>query len=207
MFLRKYEDDPCGLHGKSYGLFHYTENATSGNAFMSTGDSHSLVKLVLKANENNRILYVDQDNEIDRWEFEYESDGKYLIYTENANGRMYLCADGDGISTVTNSDSADRFNIESDASNRIRIKSNGVYLTYEADNEGFGITSDGSKSETWMWLLDRAELEEKDLISFSADRVSVSDIKDGDKVIVYIRIWNEADLRYDMYAVDYNTAA
>ena len=204
LYTKKYEDDPCDLHGKSYGLFHYTENATSGNAFMSAGDSHSLVKLVLKADGNNRVLYVDQDNEIDRWNFEYESDGKYLIYTENANGRMYLCADSDGISTVVNSESADRFNIESDDSNRIRIKSNGVYLTYEADNENFGITTDGSKTETWMWLLDRAELEEKDLITFSADRVSVSDIKDGDKVIVYIRIWNEEDLRYDMYAVDYN---
>lgn len=198
------DEEDYQLDGKTYGLFHYNETATSGNALMSAGDSHSLIKLVLKAEGSNKVFYVDQDNEIDRWTFNCESDGKYLLFTENENGRLYLCADSSGISVTDDVNSADRFVIESDSSDKLRIKANGVYIAYDPDTEGFGVTTDGKSSDAWLWLLNKAELEESDLITFSADRVSVSDIKDGQKVIVYIRVWNEQDLRYDMYAVDYN---
>ena len=54
------------LDGKSYGIFHYAEGSTVGNAFMAEGDTHSLVKMVLTAGNKNRVLYVDENNEIDQ---------------------------------------------------------------------------------------------------------------------------------------------
>ena len=34
---------------------------------MAEGDTHSLVRLVITAKGKNRVLYVDEDNEIDQW--------------------------------------------------------------------------------------------------------------------------------------------
>ncbi len=196
------------LTAKPYGLFHYSEGSTVGNAFMAQGDTHSLVKLVLTAEGNNRILYVDEDNEIDQWQFNYDpSDGKFTVSVNTPSGTQYLCAGSSGISTTAAPENAGRFNVHISAEHRIQLESNGYYVTYQprAQDEGgsrFTTTTNASDSFTWLNILDRASLDNGDYITFSADRVSVSDIPNGQKVIVYVRIWNEEELRYDMYAVD-----
>ncbi len=196
------------LTEKPYGLFHYSDGSTVGNALMAQGDTHSLVKLVLTAEGNHRILYVDENNEIDQWRFQYDpSDGKFTVSVNNASGTQYLCADSNGISTTGVPANAGKFNVHVSADHRIQLESNGYFVTYEprGQDEGgsrFGVTTISSDSFTWLNLLDRASLEDNDLITFSADRVGVSDIPNGQKVIVYVRVWNEEELRYDMYAVD-----
>ena len=196
------------LNGKSYGIFHYADNSTIGNAFMAEGDSHSLIKLVLTANNKNRILYVDENNEIDQWKFEYdENAGMFTLSIESESGKRYLCIDENGVSTTSDRNNAGMFSVDVDSSKRVRIKSNGRYLTYvpRVEQEGggyFSVTSDPADSFAWFNLLDRASLDDQEKITFSADRVSVSDIPDDTLVIVYMRIWNEQELRYDMYAVD-----
>ena len=198
------------LDGKVVGLFHYSNGATKGNALMADSASHSLIKLLLTAKDNGRVLYVDEDNEIDKWKFTYNSsDNTFYISTENENGIEYLCADSNGISTSNSISTASKFNVQMDSSGRLRIKSNNVYIVYQAEYEedgggSFSVTTNGSKPEVWLYMLDNADMDDEDLITFSADRVSVSDIEDGQKVIVYLRIWNERDLRYDMYAIDHN---
>lgn len=192
------------LDGKSYGIFHYAEGSTVGNAFMAEGDTHSLVKMVLTANNKNRILYVDENDEIDQWTFEYdESKGGFVIST----GGKYLNVGENGISIMESSDDASVFLIEAGRQNTVRLKSGNYYLTYEPRTEQngggvFKVTTNSSDPFVWLNLLDRASLNEQEYITFSADRVSVSDVPDGTKVIVYVRIWNETELRYDMYAVD-----
>ena len=195
------------LTERPYGLFHYADGSTIGNALMAEGDTHSLVKLVLTAEGNNRILYVDENNEIDQWKFDYNpTDETFTISVNTSSGTQYLCAESSGISTTSDPASASKFNVRV-SDNRVQIESNGYYLTYQprAQDEGgsrFSVTTISSDSFTWLNLLDRATMEDGDLITFSADRVSVSDIQNGQKVIVYVRIWNETELRYDMYAVD-----
>ena len=192
------------LDGKSYGLFHYAEGSTVGNAFMAEGDTHSLVKMVLTAGNKNRILYVDENNEIDQWTFEYnEEKGGFMLST----GGKYLSADGNDIVIVESPDDASVFTIDAGRQNTVRLRTGNHYLTYEPRTEQngggfFKFTTNPSDSFEWLNLLDRASLDEEEYITFSADRVSVSDVPDGTKVIVYVRIWNETELRYDMYAVD-----
>lgn len=192
------------LDGKSYGIFHYAEGSTVGNAFMAEGDTHSLVKMVLTANNKNRILYVDENNEIDQWKFEYdEHKGGFILSTDDG----YLVVDENGISLAASSGEASTFTIDAGRQNTVRLKSGAYYLTYEPRTEQngggvFNVTTNPSDSFEWLNLLDRASLDEEEYITFSADRVSVSDVPDGTKVIVYVRIWNESELRYDMYAVD-----
>lgn len=190
--------------GKSYGIFHYAEGSTIGNAFMAEGDTHSLVKLVLTANNTNRILYVDESNEIDRWNFEFdENKGGFILSTDSG----YLIVDGNGVSIAASSDDASVFSIEAGKNNTVRLEAGNYFLTYEPRTEQngggvFNVTTDKNDENTWLNLLDRASLEDNDYITFSADRVSVSDVPNGTKVIVYMRIWNEDELRYDMYAID-----
>lgn len=69
------------LTQKPYGLFHYSEGSTVGNALMAQGDTHSLVKLVLTAEGNHRILYVDENNEIDQWQFTFNSSDETFTVT------------------------------------------------------------------------------------------------------------------------------
>lgn len=192
------------LDGKSYGLFHYAEGSTVGNAFMAESDTHSLVKMVLTANNKNRILYVDENNEIDQWTFEYNEDkGGFMLST----GGKYLSADGNDIVIAESPDDASVFSIDAGRQNTVRLRTGNHYLTYEPRTEQngggfFKFTTNPSDSFEWLNLLDRASLDEEEYITFSADRVSVSDVPDGTKVIVYVRIWNESELRYDMYAID-----
>ncbi len=192
------------LDGKSYGIFHYAEGSTVGNAFMAEGDTHSLVKMVLTAGNKNRVLYVDENNEIDQWKFEYdEHKGGFILSTDDG----YLVVDENGISLAASSGEASTFTIDAGRQNTVRLKSGAYYLTYEPRTEQngggvFNVTTNPSNAFAWLNLLDRASLDDQEYITFSANRVSVSDVPDGTKVIVYVRIWNETELRYDMYAVD-----
>ncbi len=198
------------LDGKTYGLFHYTTGATKGNAFMADGNSHSLIKLIITAQGNNRVMYVDENNEIDRWTFTYDpEDGRFFVSSVSESETKYLFADSTGISTVTAQENASKFDVKIIGESCIQLKTNGVYIAFhpktEEDGGGvFEVTEDGTNPSTWLYRLDRAQLDDSDLITFSADRVSVSDIKNGQEVIVYMRIWNENELRYDMYAVDHD---
>ena len=192
------------LDGKSYGIFHYAEGSTVGNAFMAEGDTHSLIKMVLTAGNKNRVLYVDENNEIDQWKFEYdEHKGGFILSTDDG----YLVVDENGISLAASSGEASTFTIDAGRQNTVRLKSGAYYLTYEPRTEQngggvFNVTTNPSNAFAWLNLLDRASLDDQEYITFSADRVSVSDVPDGTKVIVYVRIWNESELRYDMYAID-----
>ena len=108
---------------------------------------------------------------------------------------------------MESSDDASVFLIEAGRQNTVRLKSGNYYLTYEPRTEQngggvFKVTTNSSDPFVWLNLLDRASLSDEEYITFTADRVSVSDVPDGTKVIVYVRIWNETELRYDMYAVD-----
>ena len=196
------------LTQKPYGLFHYAEGSTIGNALMAEGDTHSLIKLVLTAEGNNRILYVDEDNEIDQWRFNYDpAREEFTVSVNTPSGTQYLCADSNGLSTTSVPANAGKFKVHVSSDHRVQLVSNGYYVTYQprAQDQGgsrFSVTTDAGDNFTWLNLLDRASMEDGDLITFSADRVSVSDIPNGQKVIVYVRIWNEDELRYDMYAVD-----
>ncbi len=196
------------LTSKPYGIFHYSEGSTVGNALMAEGDTHSLVKLVLTAEGNHRVLYVDEDNEIDQWKFNYDNSSEsFTVSVNTPSGTQYICVGSGGLTMTSDPASAGQFNVSFDYEHRIQLESNGYYLTYQprAQDEGgsrFSVTTNPNDSFTWLNLLDRASMEDGDYITFSADRVSVSDIPSGKKVIVYVRIWNEEELRYDIYAVD-----
>ena len=203
--------DSLNIDGKTYGLMNYT-GGTHGYALMADEDNvHSLVELVThkSAAGGGNILYVDEGSEVTRWTFHSTVSGGYTLSGDTVNGTKYLAISEDSLIVTDSAESATVFDVNADGNGRIQLKNGNKYVTFSSvENDGKTINSfilsETSSSSTWLNFIDFAEMDDNDLITYSADRVSVSDVKNGQKVIVYTRIWDETNLKYDIYAIDYD---
>lgn len=205
-------DDPYNLDGKTYGLMNFT-GGTHGYAIVAEDNNvHSLIELVTHqtADAQGVTLYVDEGSEVTMWTFHAAGEDKYKLSANTDDGLKYLAIDGDTIILTDSAESASDFKVTPDNNGKIQLSSDGKYVTYiSADDNGvttssFSLSSNASSSNSWLSLLNTAHLSDNDLITFSADRISVSDAVNGQKVIVYTRIWDDINKKYDMYAIDYN---
>ena len=204
-------DDFYQLNGKTYGLMNY-DGGTHGYALMAEDKNvHSMVQLITRPSNtspNGEVLYVDEGSEITRWTFHSVREDLYKLSTETSDGVKYLALDGNNIVLVSTADTATEFKISPTDDGKIQITKDDKYIVFHASNAendkpgNFGVSN--SSDHSYFNLVDFATLRDDDLISYSADRISVSDIKDGQKVIVYTRIWDEVDKKYEIYAVDHN---
>ena len=198
------------LDGKTYGLMNYT-GGTHGYALMADSTVHSLVELVTHPSKTSDgiTLYVDEGSEVTRWTFHSQTNGKYTLSAAVGSETKYLAADGDNLTLTSSADAAAEFDVIPGSDNKLQLKTGGKYITFTSNDSGEEtvnsfVLSTSTSANTQLNLIDFATLTDKDYISYSADRVSVSDVENGDKVIVYTRIWNETTLKYDIYAIDYN---
>ena len=198
------------LDGKTYGLMNYT-GGTHGYALMADSTVHSLVELVTHPSKTSDgiTLYVDEGSEVTRWTFHSQTNGKYTLSAAVGSETKYLAADGDNLTLTSSADAAAEFDVIPGSDNKLQFKTGGKYITFTSNDSGEEtvnsfVLSTSTSANTQLNLIDFATLTDKDYISYSADRVSVSDVENGDKVIVYTRIWNETTLKYDIYAIDYN---
>jgi len=197
------------LDGKTYGLMNYT-GGTHGYALMAGEEVHTLVELITHqtATSEGITLYVDEGSEVSRWTFCATEGGKYKLSAETDEGVKYLAVNGDALTLADSADTAAGFYINND-SEKIQLEYNGKYVTFYYTDNGEEVTtsfalSSESSANSWLNLIDFATLTDEDYITYSADRVSVSDVKNGQRVIVYTRIWNETSKQYDIYAVNHN---
>lgn len=205
--------DPYNLDGKTYGLMNY-DGGTHGYGLMAEDKNvHSMVQLVTRqslASADGSVLFVDEGSEITRWTFHSTSQDLYKLSAETKNGVKYLALDGDNIVLVASADDATEFKVSPSNDGQIQISKDEKYIVFNPSNaEGekpgnFVVSASISEMNSWFRFVDFTTLSDDDLITYSADRISVSDIVDGQKVIIYTRIWNEDNKRYDMYAVDHN---
>ncbi|MCR5544104.1 MAG: fibro-slime domain-containing protein, partial [Eubacterium sp.] len=191
------------LDGETYGIFHYSEGDTEGTAFMAEEPSHSLIKMIIHKNEEAKTLYVDQDNEVDEWTFEFQGDDEYKIHT----GSGYLKVDENGIS-FTDENKASLFVLSVDGKKRVQLRSGKYYLSYKApeagDEIGSFISTTSVGENSWLNLIKRTIMDDEEKFTYSADRISVSDLEDGKQYIIYTRLWNDEEKHYDMYAIDHD---
>ena len=199
-----------GLDGKTYGLMNY-DGGTHGYALMADSDVHALVEIVTRktGSSTGDTLYVDEGSEVSRWTFHIQANGKYKLSAETENGTKYLTANGDSLTLADTAEGASEFEVIPGSNNKLQLKTGGKYVTFTSTDVGGNTVNSFELSATastnsQLNLIDFATLTDSDLITYSADRISVSDAINGEKVIVYTRIWNEGKKKYDIYAIDFN---
>lgn len=207
------------LNNKTYGLINTTDGAKpSGVAMMSTAQSNG-TKLpgkttTVRINTVNRrdYVYVANDSNITMWTFyEASEEGKYYITTQAGGQTKYLNVSSNGISLIDDSSEAGCvFTVSAGTgTNAGKYKfstTNGVLRLNGSNFERAGTSY--KSADAWMNFAELSDLNEDDFVTYTAQKVSISEaageVNDGDMVILYTRIWNDKDHRYDYYVVDYD---
>ena len=218
------KSDPYGLNGKSYGIIYAT--TTSGNAMTSTAaNSNTRLSgktMTIKVDPISRTenVYVAKDSNIQMWTFTYISGTEYYITTEVNGALKYLRIASDSISLVEASDTDDNCIITVEEgtgtySGKYKFSSNGYALKSNGSFQSRADLTTGNDASCWLSFAELSNLNEDDFVTYTATKVSVSgdtdengnidyDVKNGDQVIIYTRIWNENTLQYDYYAIDHD---
>ena len=196
-------NDYYGLNGKSYGLMLYG-GKTTANAMMAnisgTGLESKNMFVRKDPMQQSQNLFVYKDNDISFWTFESLGSDKYRV----SSAGQYLKIESNSVSLVGTPDEYCIIQVVSD--NNGRIKLIGVESNSEIkSNSGFKSATLGSGS--WLNLAEESVYGEEDFVSRFAYKVSVSDtinVHSGTNVIIYTRIWNEEETKYEFYAIDHN---
>ncbi|MBR3403636.1 MAG: Ig-like domain-containing protein [Parasporobacterium sp.] len=210
--------DPYDLDGKTYGLMNWN-NAATGRAMMASSvkdeqdntvnpgalEAKSLV--VMNTAGYTSQLFVSNDSDISLWTFEWKTGDKYLIKTSAGANLYYLCINESGLSLVQDEEEASMIQVipgTGTHTGQICLKSGNNTLTYSGKvAQGFSVG--GTVGSEWLYLVDLSELTADYFRVYSASKVSISDttkVKNGSKIILYTRVWNDTDKCYDFYAVD-----
>ena len=212
------EDDPYHLDGLSYGIAYHDDNVSAA-AMMAepktVGNQSRLAGLDMLMRpdvlDNQGILLVAENSEISLWTFENVQGDQYYIKTDVDGETRYLTINGANVTLEAE---------PHEVNSLIRaVPGTGAYagkwhfmvgtrslnLPGTADS-GFNSVT-GTGETTWINLVEKSVLSEEDFTLYTAKKVSVSDtanVYDGQQVVLYTRIWNDATKRYEFYAVDHN---
>ena len=198
--------DPYGLSGMTYGLMRYT-GGSLGKAMMGNSDGTSLdaeiLQVMSKESDRNDHIYVPQDSDISMWTFEWADNDNYYLTSEG----KYLCID-DG--KVTMSDDPVAVTVtpgDGDYSGRIRISSGDESIKYGGSLDAGFIAASDISSDSWLYLVEETPLTPEYKMTYTANKVSVSDtvnVANGKQVVIYTREWNRRLKKYDFYAIDHD---
>lgn len=206
------EDDPFKLNNASpYGLMVYDNNNTIGSG-LAADEANNFTKMYsietrVEETGSRQTLYITDNVDISDWKFIWVTGDQYKMLDTATN--KYLTTSGGALAVTDNSEEATAFQVIPNSENstksqkRIRLKdtNSGKYISL--NNNSFTLGNTGAD----LWFVKKANLESNQHITYTADRISVSDGEracDGQEVIIYTRIWNESEERYDFYAIDYD---
>ena len=203
------------LNGKSYGLMNYT-GLTLGDALMIPVEQESnyldLMTMFVKEDQQVKTLYVSQDSDISLWTFEHIANtvNSYYIFNTADNVTKYLRFVGTELQTTTDFNEATVIDVVSNRNNQVRLTADDYSISFHTDDDGNKrfILEENNAGDRDMWLnlVTVSELTEDSYITYTADKVGVSDkvVTDGSSGILYTRVWNEDDKAYDFYALNYD---
>ena len=212
------EKDPYGLDGKTYGLA-YNDNSAKAAALMAeektVGEAQRLAgtDLLIRPDvlNNEGNLLMAQNSDVSEWTFEAVEGDQYYIKTTVGGTTKYLTIDGANLTLEDEPDetksliSATPGTGENSGKWHFTAGGYSLNLSGSAGN-GFNAVK-GTGATTWLNLVEKSVLDDDDFNLYTAKKVSVSDtdnLYDGQKVIVYTRIWNDTTKRYEFYAVDHD---
>lgn len=212
------EADPYGLDGMTYGIaYHNGEISATALRAEETGSASARrladQDLIVRPDivDNVGILLASGDADITEWTFTYVSDTSYRIATTVDGATKYLAIDKTNVSLVDEPGSSSLVMVTPGTgayAGLYHLTVGGYALNLPGDTSGGFNAATGSGATTWMSLVEKSnELKDEDFVLYRARKVSVSDtaeVKTGRRVILYTRIWNDANKRYDYYAVDHD---
>lgn len=197
-------NDPYKLNGKTYGLMNYVSGA-AGDALIADNNGNALEMLtciVRTKNSGNKMLYVAQDTDITEWTFEYESEDRYYLYADFGGTKKYLNI---GTTDVTISDTPQAIKVTPNTAGKIMLSANGKKIGFIGNSDSGDYNGEFIASDTGVYLsfVDLTEIADEDeLVTYKAKEVSVSEVKNGEEIIIYTRVWNGKG--YDFYAIDHD---
>lgn len=196
-----------------YGLMSYTDGNSIGYG-LAAEEENIFAKMYgvetrdAGSSSSRKTLYITDNVDITEWKFECTESDKYKLKDSVTN--KYLKSDGSSLSMTDDSNEATAFKVNpvtpkvnTDKRKRIKLldTANNKYVSFK--NNTFTLDNTG----TDLWFVKKTILNADQRITYTADRISVSDGEracDGQEVIIYTRIWNETDERYDFYAINYD---
>ena len=173
--------------------------------------------------ERKENVYVANNSNISMWTFNpiasASEENLYFITTVVKDELKYLRIGEEGISLVSQGelDAACRITITAGTGNRsgkYKLTSGSSALSLNG-TQFVRVASTTSNDSVWMDFAELSNLNDDDFVVYKAHKVSVSgtadengdidyDVKNGDQVILYTRIWNDTTLRYEYFAVDHD---
>lgn len=202
------KDDAYELDGKSFGIMNY-EGGAVGNALMAdeTKTFEKLSQLVSRDKDdasNIKMLYVSKNSDITEWAFHNDSKNLYSISASVGGTEKYLKISGASLTLTDDSDEATFFKYvpSSKADGTFTLSSGDKFIYFDQTN-GFVVSDQSSP----LYLVKKSKLNDSDSITYTASRISVSDGEqacDGREVIVYTRIWDDKNKKYNFYAIDHD---
>ncbi len=218
ILTKPYDDDPYNLDSKIYGILNNNDTVTGTGMLTTAVNNNTRLKglsMTIRTEPVGRTetVYVAKDSSIEMWTF--ESIGGNQYYIKSSSGK-YLKITEAGISLVSEPDDNCKISINSGTGSyqnkyMFTCGDSMLYL----NNGNFARTPISNNKFAWMNLAELSNLTEEDFVTYMAEKVSVSgevgddgtidyDVKDGDQIVIYTRVWNDQTKQYDYYIMDYD---
>lgn len=202
--------DPYGFGDSEYGILFWSGSVT-GKAMMSeplneNALSAKVLTVLTEKDHYEDKLFVPDQSDIAMWNLHWIGGIEYRISTTVNGETKYLQVTHDGIRLVEEAEST-RVTVHVGSgthAGQFYITADGVTLTYGDTSTGF--STGGTAGSEWLYLVRESELTADYYMTYSAQKVSVSDsaVTNGSRIIVYARIWNYETDRYEFYALDHD---
>ena len=198
-------DDVYGLDGKTTGLVNASISGNTAYAMMAKKKTDKVLQLLSLKVKNDTVdhsgsLLVAENADITEWTFHSVSKDVYTVTTNVGGVTKYLQLTSDAL--VLADDSPTEFTVVA-KDGKIKLVSNGKAVYCDSAN-GFRSGNDSDDAKYWLSFTKASRLKDEDFVTYSAGKVSISEVPDGHQVIVYTRIWNDTTKSYEFYAVDHD---
>ena len=206
------DQDSYDLDGKTYGLMYWIDGIM-GKGLMAdsnetAGNLDALALTVMSKPKNGAKLYVPDNSDLSFWTFHFIEGDNYYLTTVVDGSTKYLRIGtaSEGLSLVSTPDDSCMIRVvpgTGSNAGKICLKIGDRTLAYSGDvDSGFKIG--GTAGSEWLNLVEESELTNDYFMTYSAQKVSVSDesITNGSRIIIYTRVWNDTTKKYEFYAVD-----
>ena len=203
------KNDPYKLNGKSYGLMNQTTD-TLGDSLMADADNNSLslMTLLVRRESGSSTFYVSDNTDATIWTFHSVSEDLYSLSADVSGQTKYLKINDDGSLSLEDEPFSVKVTPHSTANDgRIMLSAgnNTIYFYNDENGTDSGFRAKNNILQTdqvWLNFVKISDLYKEDYVTFTANKVGVSDVDDGAQVIVYTRVWNDSKKTYEFYAID-----